>query len=195
MEARMWTRGEILELIREELGNSTAKGGNMKKPTMEEIADYMSSLNILNPLENAERFHNFYSANGWKVGKVAMKSWQSAIKTWKLPKKESKVVGYPFIYVSEIRKMDCDNDSKLEFMFKYLRASVDKLYYTQAENELFVDWHLALEELILKGYDMATIGSVANYGFTDLFWKKNIYNLPKLAKHFEKIKDAMIKNG
>jgi hypothetical protein len=195
MEARLWTKEEILELIREELLSSNLRGGTMKKPTVQEIADYMESLNILNTTENANKFFDFYTANGWKVGKVAMKSWQSAIKTWKFPKKASKVAGYSFIYVSEIRKMDIDSDPKLAFMYKYLRATVDKLYYAQAEEELFVDWFLALEELLNNNNSYETIGKVANFGFNDLFWKKNIYNLPKFAKHFIKIKQAMIENG
>lgn len=194
MEARLWTEEEIIALIQRvtQADESVKKGGNMKRPTVEQIEEYMNQLNILDANKNAEKFFNYYSANGWKVGKSPMKSWQSAIKTWNFPKKESKINGYNFIYVSEIRKDECD-DKKLEFMYKYLRASVDKLYYTQAENEMFADWYLALEDILAKGYNLELIGKVANYGFSDLFWKKQIYNLPKLAKHFDKIKEAMIK--
>jgi hypothetical protein len=30
----------------------------------------------------AERFYNYYQANGWKVGKNAMKDWQAAARNW-----------------------------------------------------------------------------------------------------------------
>ena len=37
----------------------------------------------LSPIE-AEKFFNYYESNGWRVGKNPMKSWLSALATWKL---------------------------------------------------------------------------------------------------------------
>lgn len=56
-------------------------------PTIEEIEEYLKKLNVLNPKECAVQFHSFYEAKGWMIGKNKMKKWQSAINTWKFPKK------------------------------------------------------------------------------------------------------------
>jgi len=32
----------------------------------------------------AENWLNHYEANGWKVGKNAMKDWKASVRTWKL---------------------------------------------------------------------------------------------------------------
>ena len=31
---------------------------------------------------DAEKWFNYYSANGWKVGKNPMKDWKAAVRTW-----------------------------------------------------------------------------------------------------------------
>lgn len=51
----------------------------MKKPTVEEIKAYCKERknNI-----DAEQFFDYYTSNGWMVGKVKMKDWQAAIRTW-----------------------------------------------------------------------------------------------------------------
>lgn len=36
------------------------------------------------PLREAERFWYYYDANGWKVGRMPMKNWISAMAGWKL---------------------------------------------------------------------------------------------------------------
>lgn len=64
---------------------SEASPKRFQPPTMEEIALYLNSLNVLNPQQEAEKFWNFYEAKGWMIGKNKMKSWKSAIKTWKFP--------------------------------------------------------------------------------------------------------------
>ena len=48
-------------------------------PTIEEIAEYCQSRG--NGI-SAERFFDHYSANGWKVGKTAMKDWKAAVRNW-----------------------------------------------------------------------------------------------------------------
>lgn len=34
---------------------------------------------------NAQKWHDFYSAKGWMVGKTRMKDWQAAVRTWEQP--------------------------------------------------------------------------------------------------------------
>ena len=50
-------------------------------PTIEEVSEYIKSKNIT---INAEKFWHYYEARGWKYkGNQAMKSWKSAVVTWK----------------------------------------------------------------------------------------------------------------
>lgn len=48
-------------------------------PTLEEVKDYCSERG--NQVD-AERFVDYYTANGWKVGKNPMKDWKAAVRTW-----------------------------------------------------------------------------------------------------------------
>ena len=48
-------------------------------PTLEEVKDYCFERN--NNVD-AERFIDYYTSNGWKVGKNPMKDWKSAVRTW-----------------------------------------------------------------------------------------------------------------
>lgn len=48
-------------------------------PTLEEIADYCQKRkSSVNP----QRFFDYYSANGWMVGKYRMRDWQAAVRRW-----------------------------------------------------------------------------------------------------------------
>lgn len=50
-----------------------------KKPTIEEIAAYCAERgNGVDP----QRWHDFYTSNGWRVGKNSMKDWRAAVRTW-----------------------------------------------------------------------------------------------------------------
>lgn len=49
------------------------------KPSLDEVKTYCQERqnNV-----DAERFVNYYEANGWKVGKNSMKDWKAAVRTW-----------------------------------------------------------------------------------------------------------------
>ena len=50
-----------------------------KHPTLEEVKAYCQERgNRVDP----ERFIDYYTANGWKVGKNPMKDWKAAVRTW-----------------------------------------------------------------------------------------------------------------
>ena len=55
------------------------KERRFKKPTLEEVKEYC--LERKNNVD-AERFVDYYEANGWKVGKNSMKSWKACVRTW-----------------------------------------------------------------------------------------------------------------
>lgn len=60
------------------------KGNEIKRkvivpPTLEEVTAYCRERNNnVNP----QRFVDFYTSKGWKVGKEAMKDWKACIRTW-----------------------------------------------------------------------------------------------------------------
>lgn len=48
-------------------------------PLIDEVSDYCKERG--NGVD-AQRFIDYYSANGWKVGKNSMKDWRAAVRTW-----------------------------------------------------------------------------------------------------------------
>ena len=55
------------------------------KPTVQEIYDYAcEKLSNEDALKFTEKFHAHYEANGWKVGRNAMRDWKAAIRKWDL---------------------------------------------------------------------------------------------------------------
>ncbi len=48
-------------------------------PSLEEIEAYCGERgNQVNP----QRFMDFYTSNGWRIGKVPMKDWKAAVRSW-----------------------------------------------------------------------------------------------------------------
>lgn len=48
-------------------------------PSVEEVAEYCRERrNAVDP----QRFVDYYSANGWMIGKTKMKDWKAAVRTW-----------------------------------------------------------------------------------------------------------------
>ena len=61
------------------------KKSPFKKPTVVEIFDYAcEKLSKDDALVFTEKFHAHYEANGWKVGRNAMKDWKAAVRKWDL---------------------------------------------------------------------------------------------------------------
>lgn len=59
---------------------STGRSGGFLPPSQEEVKDYCLQKGY--PVD-PEQFVNYYTANGWKVGKNPMKDWKAAVRTWK----------------------------------------------------------------------------------------------------------------
>ena len=49
------------------------------KPTMEEVQAYCQERN---KGVDAQKWYDYYSANGWKVGRNPMKDWKASVRTW-----------------------------------------------------------------------------------------------------------------
>lgn len=82
--------------IREEKEEEKPKRKRFVPPTLEEVKAYC--LERKNKVD-AERFIDYYTANGWLVGKNKMKDWKAAVRTWEKrdfdsPKQKNKNDGW-----------------------------------------------------------------------------------------------------
>ena len=68
-----------LEEIREEKRESSAHAQKFIKPKLEEVRSLFQEKGC--PAE-AEKFFDYYEANGWRVGKNPMKNWRAAVANW-----------------------------------------------------------------------------------------------------------------
>lgn len=65
--------------VKEEEPKPKAKAKAFQKPTLEEVKAYcIERKNEVDP----EGWINFYTSNGWKVGKNPMKDWKASVRTW-----------------------------------------------------------------------------------------------------------------
>ena len=65
-------------LVKDSKDNSTPQK-RFVKPTIEEVQAYCQERN---KGVDAQRWYDYYSSNGWKVGKNPMKDWKAAVRTW-----------------------------------------------------------------------------------------------------------------
>ena len=71
-----------VRLGKERLGKDRENNEPQKrftKPTIEDVQAYCQERN--NNVD-AQKWYDYYSANGWRVGKNPMKDWKAAIRTW-----------------------------------------------------------------------------------------------------------------
>ena len=69
--------------VRKEREDKPPSSPRFKPPTLEEVTAYCSQMHYnVDPV----RWFNYYSANGWKVGRNPMKDWKAAVRTWTRPK-------------------------------------------------------------------------------------------------------------
>lgn len=74
---------KVIENIEENKGENNNKG-RFIIPTIQEVSDYCRERdNSVDP----QRFIDYYSANGWMVGKNKMKDWKAAVRTWEANRK------------------------------------------------------------------------------------------------------------
>ena len=61
-------------------------------PTVQDVAEYCRGKGYA---VNAERFVDYYTANGWEVGENPMKDWKAAVRTWTAKEKPAVVPATP----------------------------------------------------------------------------------------------------
>lgn len=73
------TKGEPIPYSKPNEKPSNKPNKRFVPPTLEEVTHYcLERRNMVNPAQ----FINYYTANGWKVGKNPMKDWKAAVRTW-----------------------------------------------------------------------------------------------------------------
>ena len=50
-----------------------------QKPTLQQVIAYIKEKNFK---VDPEKWYDYYTSNGWKVGRNSMKDWQAAVRTW-----------------------------------------------------------------------------------------------------------------
>lgn len=66
-------------MSREEKSREEKREKRFVAPSVEDVRDYCSSQSLD---VDAERFVDYYSSKGWKVGKSPMKDWRAAARNW-----------------------------------------------------------------------------------------------------------------
>lgn len=79
--------------IEKEREKGKKAGSRFVPPTLEEVSAFIAENNYR---VNAEKFIDYYNANGWMVGKTKMKDWKAAVRNWhrnerEVPKQTGKV--------------------------------------------------------------------------------------------------------
>ena len=69
----------LKEKKRKEKKGNENNNGRFIPPTIEQVTEYCRENRISIPVT---RWFNYYTANGWKVGKNPMKDWKAAVRTW-----------------------------------------------------------------------------------------------------------------
>ena len=76
----------------EQQENSCQKAKRFSRPTVEEVTEYCRERG--NQVD-AHRFVDYYTANGWRVGKNPMKDWKAAVRTWEQQESASSAPAAP----------------------------------------------------------------------------------------------------
>lgn len=64
----------------EGLNTRESKRSRFQNPTIEELKSYAQEMGYQH--FDANHFHDYYEANGWKVGRNPMKDWKAAVRNW-----------------------------------------------------------------------------------------------------------------
>ena len=68
-----------VRLGKDRLGKDSKYNKRFVPPSMEDVQGYITEKGYS---VDAERFIDYYTANGWKVGKNSMKDWKAAVRNW-----------------------------------------------------------------------------------------------------------------
>lgn len=79
-------------IIKKSNNNTPSECRRFTPPTVEQVRDYCRERgNSVDP----EKFVDFYTSKGWKVGKDPMKDWKASVRTWEKDSKPQKQESSP----------------------------------------------------------------------------------------------------
>lgn len=86
LELRIKEQQEQIDAIEKRLKERQPTGKRFQPPTQEQVVDYicndLQKLCGTDALTFSEKFIAHYEANGWKVGRNAMKDWKASVRKW-----------------------------------------------------------------------------------------------------------------
>lgn len=102
------------------------------KPTIEEVQSYIQEKGFT---VNAQIFIDYYTSNGWIVGKNPMKDWKAAVRTWQQKENQN---GYGNNRTNYSRKQEANNYALRQYLEEGERiARGERVYTTDPENRPF----------------------------------------------------------
>lgn len=96
--------------LEKEIEKESDKKKRFTAPTVEEVRSYCQGRgnNV-----DAQRFVDYYGANGWRVGKNPMKDWKAAVRTWENNGYDSTKKNAKYMTSAEAKPMSKDDLSKI----------------------------------------------------------------------------------
>ena len=80
-------KDSVGKVIEEDASPPPTRSKRFVPPSVEEVRDYcLERGNSVDP----QRFVDYYSSNGWMVGKTKMKDWKAAVRNWEQREKSQK---------------------------------------------------------------------------------------------------------
>lgn len=76
------THSQKIEPVKNPQKSKTQNPNSMIKPTIEQVTEYFAERKHPSPSTEAEHWLDYYTANGWKVGKNPMRDWKATIRNW-----------------------------------------------------------------------------------------------------------------
>lgn len=78
-DTKSYTQGNTIEGDKKENRSRVDKKNHCARPSLEDVTLYCQERkNQVDP----QQWFDYYSANGWKVGRNQMKDWRAAVRTW-----------------------------------------------------------------------------------------------------------------
>ena len=87
-------KDSVGEVIEEEASPPPTRSKRFVPPSVDEVRDYCQERgNSVDP----QRFVDYYSSNGWMVGRTKMKDWKAAVRNWEQREKKPAKSSNPFL--------------------------------------------------------------------------------------------------
>lgn len=109
------------------------------KPTIEQVKAYAKEVGF--PEEKCGAFLDFYESKNWMVGKISMKDWKAAVRTW------LRNMGLKPVSKQEVRDAET---SRYMYDVDLLTSRVSKGYYPEFLQEKFNDLPPKFKDVVMK---------------------------------------------